>query len=329
MSEDRLATLDVTMAAEPAVSDLPTGERLPLPPFAAGPKSIQTSSPLGALLAAAPGNIDAFLTHLHRCMQTPTGIDTVLLFVGYTARLTANILDTTSRSAIESSVHKLIALAFSLPPNTTFLLASAPRAAPLAAIAIKLASRLRALSALLSESRTFLRSWALLGIYLWGKGLLAPLAQSRKSSTEEDGVTSETIAAEKFDKTIAVTQFTAIAMFQVLENAYFLSSKGVFGLSPAQQSKAAKWSVRSWMVFVGLELGRLLVERHRKQDGNIQSAEHQAWKETWRRTVIRNLAWAPLTVHWSFNGYLSDTAVSALGSVPGIIGIRQLWKDTA
>ncbi|KAH6664377.1 hypothetical protein F5X68DRAFT_217791 [Plectosphaerella plurivora] len=324
------------MADEPAVSALPTAEPLPVPPSSAEaapptPKSPKTpTNPIHLALAAAPGNIDAFLTHLHRCMQTPSGIDTVLLLVGYSARLSANILDAASRSAIESSVHRLIALAFSLPPNTTFLLASAPRAAPLAAIAIKLATRLRALSALLSESRTFLRSWALLGVYLWGKGLLLPLLSARKSAGEkDDAMTAEKTAAEKLDRTIAFAQFSSIAVFQALENAYFLSSKGVFGLSPAQQGKAARWSVRSWMVFVGLELGRLIIERHRKQGEDVQSAEHKAWKETWRRTLIRNLAWAPLTVHWSFNGYLSDTAISALGTVPGIIGIRQLWKDTA
>ncbi|KAH7361391.1 hypothetical protein B0T11DRAFT_278861 [Plectosphaerella cucumerina] len=325
------------MGDEPAISALPTAESLPVastssaaPDAAPAPKSSQPPSvPISLLLAAVPGNIDAFITHLHRCMQTPSGIDTVLLLVGYTARLSANILDAASRSAIESSVHKLIALAFSLPPNTTFLLASAPRAAPLAAIAIKLATRLRALSALLSESRTFLRSWALLGVYLWGKGLLFQPSSRSKTAEKDDATTAEDTAAEKLDRTIALAQFTSIALFQVLENAYFLSSKGVFGLSPAQQGKAARWSVRSWMVFVGLELGRLVVEHHRKRGEDLQSAEHKAWKQTWRRTLVRNLAWAPLTVHWSFNGYLSDTAISALGTVPGIIGIRQLWQDTA
>lgn len=314
------------MADKTPVADLPTGDPIPTP-SAPGPKAPRI--PLSTILAAAPGNIDAFLTHLHRCMQTPSGIDTVLLLVGYSARLSANVLDMASRAALESSAHKLIALAFSLPPNTTFLLSAAPRAAPLAAVAIKLAARLRALSALLSESRTFLRSWALLSFYLWGKSLVPLLRRPAPSPADEKNQSKS--AAESLDRTIVLSQFVSITIFQVLENAWFLSSKGVLGLSPAQQGAAAKASTRCWMTFVGLEIGRLLVEYHRKTTGgeDVQSAEHRAWKDGWRRSLVKNLAWAPVTIHYSFDGSLSDTALAALGFIPGVIGIRQLWKDTA
>ncbi|KAM0284956.1 hypothetical protein ACHAQH_001643 [Verticillium albo-atrum] len=313
-----------------AIADLPTGEPIvPPPPTQAPPKV-----PLSTILAATPSNIDAFIAHLHRCMQTPSGIDTVLLFVGYTARLSSNLLDAASRSALHRSAHKLITLAFSLPESTTLLLSAAPQASPFATLALRLATRLRALSLLLSESRVFLRSWALLGVYFAGRRLVLSLFEKKKQQQQQN-VDEKTGAmpdssAETLDKTIAWAQFVAIALFQSLENAYFLSGKGVLGLTPAQQVKAARWSTRSWSAYVGLEIGRLLVERQRRKGGDVTSAEHKEWKAAWQRSFVRNVAWAPLTVHWSTaDGILNDTVVWAIGCVPGIVQMRQLWKETA
>lgn len=312
------------MAEKTAVANLPTGDPLPVPsPPTAKPPKI----PLSTILAAVPGNLDAFIIHLHKCMQTPSGIDNVLHVVGYCARLSANILDTASHAVLENSAHKLISLAFSLPPNTTFLLSSAPAAAPFASLAIKLATRLRALSTLLSDSRTFLRSWGLLGMYLAARSFIPGLLRKKSSSDEKK---PEQTAAESLDKTIVLAQLISISAFQALENAWFLSSKGVFGLTPQQQGIAAKASTRFWMTYVGLEIGRLLVEYHRKTTGgDVESAEHKAWKEGWRRNLAKNVCWAPVTVNYSFDGGLSDTTLAVLGLIPGLISIRQLWKDTA
>ncbi|KLU89109.1 hypothetical protein MAPG_08085 [Magnaporthiopsis poae ATCC 64411] len=62
------------MASKTEISSLPTGEPVPAstPPVPA-PKG--SPVPITALLAAAPANLDAFLAHLHRCLQTPSGVD--------------------------------------------------------------------------------------------------------------------------------------------------------------------------------------------------------------------------------------------------------------
>ncbi|KAF3353423.1 hypothetical protein VdG1_08090 [Verticillium dahliae VDG1] len=290
-----------------AITDLPSGEPIAPPTPAPAPPKL----PLSAILAATPSNIDAFIAHLHRCMQTPSGIDTVLLFIGYTARLSSNLLDAASRSALHRSAHKLITLAFSLPESTTLLLSAAPQASP---------------------SRVFLRSWGLLGIYFAGRRLVLPLLEKKtkpQAVDEKTGAKPDT-SAETLDKTIAWAQFITLVLFQSLENAYFLSGKGVFGLTPAQQVKAARWSTRSWSAYVGLEIGRLLIERQRRKTGDATSAEHKEWKAAWQRSFVRNVAWAPLTVHWSTaDGFLNDTVVWAIGCVPGVVQMRQLWKDTA
>ncbi|KAL2753307.1 hypothetical protein ACRALDRAFT_1065377 [Sodiomyces alcalophilus JCM 7366] len=342
---------------EPVIADLPTGEAVPSgepepaqsqqpPPPAQPPQQPQppsqsqpqpakkqpsASSSLAARLAAGPSNMDAFLTRLSRCMSTPAGIDAILMFVGYSSRLAAELLDAAGRSAIHATAHRLITLAFSLPPRTAILLSSAPaaRANPLASLALTLATRLRALAALLSEGRVFMRSWALLSMYLWGRRLVLSLV--RPAVSEKGAENKKT--GQALDNTIACTQFVSLLIFQSLENVYFLGSKGVLPVTPAQQGKALRWSTRAWAVYVGVELGRLFIERRRKNSedaADVSSEEHKAWRQGWQRSVVRNLAWAPLTVHWSLEkGFLNDLTTWSIAYIPAVIAGRNVWRENA
>jgi len=58
-------------------------------------------------------------------------------------------------------------------------------------------------------------------------------------------------------KSLAWAQVTSIGIYQALENGAFLSAKGVMGWDAKTQAKAWLWGSRAWMVYVGLELGRL------------------------------------------------------------------------
>ncbi|KAI6282835.1 hypothetical protein MCOR14_010488, partial [Pyricularia oryzae] len=61
------------MTSSAEITSLPTGEPVP---SSTPPANVKKAAvPLSASLAAAPANVDAFLSHLHRCLQTPTGID--------------------------------------------------------------------------------------------------------------------------------------------------------------------------------------------------------------------------------------------------------------
>ncbi|CRK09975.1 hypothetical protein BN1723_009111 [Verticillium longisporum] len=148
----------------------------------------------------------------------------------------------------------------------------------------------------------------------------APRHEAARPAVDEKTGAKPDTSAETLDKTIAWAQFITLVLFQSLENAYFLSGKGVFGLTPAQQAKAARWSTRSWSAYVGLEIGRLLIERQRRKTGDVTSAEHKEWKAAWQRSFVRNVAWAPLTVHWSTaDGFLNDTVVWAIGFAPATV----------
>ncbi|KAK2030998.1 peroxin 11C [Colletotrichum zoysiae] len=330
----------------PAVSDLPSGDPVPAPVAppvpAGGPR--QRKHPLGhALLAAlSPRTVDDFVAHLSRCFQTPSGIDTVLLFLCYTSRFAASALDALSASALRRSARRLVALALALPPDATILLSKAPPTAAAASLGIRVAARLRALAGLLSEARTIMRLWSLLPLYLWLRRLMTTPARPPAGDTEEEkGAAAAAAAAQDpsaaaLDRAISWLQVTACLLLQSLETSSYLASKGVLPLTPAQQGKAARWSVRFWSVFVGSELGRLAVEALRRRSAvsggrdDVASSEYREWSAAWTRTLARQLSWFPLTVHWSMDkGFVPEMGIGLLGSIPGIVQMRQLWKETA
>lgn len=155
-------------------------------------------------------------------------------------------------------------------------------------------------------------------MYSWAKRLLSQsFAKKNKSSSEKTTEKEPTT----LDTTIAYSQLITCIVFQALENGAYLSSKGVMGWSPATQGWANKWSARLWGVYVGMELGRLAAE--------AVGGENKV-TPAWRSAVVRQLAWAPLTVHWgSDKGVVSDWMVGALASIPGVLQMRELWAATA
>ncbi|KAJ0161094.1 hypothetical protein CTA2_6790, partial [Colletotrichum tanaceti] len=286
------------------------------------------------LAALSPRNVDAFVAHLSRCFQTPSGTDAVLLFVCYTSRFAASVLDSLGASALRRSARKLVALAFALPPDTTLILSKAPSgsSAAAASLGIRVAGHLRALAALLSEARTITRLWSLLPLYLWLRRLMTTPARPAADADEK----TQDPSAAALDRAISWLQVTACLLLQSLESSSYLASRGVLPMTPAQRGTAARWSVRFWSVFVGSELGRLAVEALRRRSAvasgrqDVASAEYREWSDTWTRTLARQMSWFPLTVHWSMDkGFLPEMGIGLLGSIPGIVQMRQVWKETA
>lgn len=325
------------MSGEPqpstgVIADLPSGEPIPSPGHLPSPKP--APFPLRALLAATPSNVDAFLAHLNRCLSTPSGIDTTLLFVCYTSRVASSALTALSRSALRRSAREWVALVAALPPRTTVLFDASSTSLPstaAAAAALTLANRLRALSGLVSEARTIMRLWALLGMYFWARGLVQKTRQALRARESagvggDEKITPRDERQTVVDAAIAYTQLVACIVFQTLENGAFLSSKGVLGWSPQTQARAGKWSARFLAVHIGVELGRLAAESFGVVPTKIASGS----LDTWRKQVIRNMAWMPLTVHWgSEKGFVSDWLIGLIACIPGTIQMGQLWRETA
>ena len=159
-------------------------------------------------------------------------------------------------------------------------------------------------------------------------------------------------------KAITWGQVVACAIYQSLENGAYLAGKGVLGWKKEKVAKAWIWSGRAWCAYVALELARLGYEwrelrgqdvgRRRRKDlgleksqlaekGELQlrmdKVEDERVKERWGkwyREVGVNMAYAPMTVHYSLEqGILSESMIGALGAVVGSLTIGQAWKETA
>ncbi|CAK7262677.1 hypothetical protein SEPCBS119000_000101 [Sporothrix epigloea] len=325
---------------------------------------MSTSSPAvrakGAVSAALdPAVLDAFLVHLNKCMQTPAGIDAVLAASCYGARLASAILHTAGgRALFHEPARKLAAVLLALPTRAGALVilsssgvktqtrtatTTAAAKAAAGASALALAGRLRALGALLAEARLMLRLWGLLSMYVWARQLLGQLlarrqtAASRKAAIaanateEKEGeVTSSTPApippTSTAETLVGWTQLLSCIAYQVTENMAYLASKGVLGASPAQQGKLYRWSSRSFSVFIAAELGRLAVQfTHQTTD----TPEKKTQAVELHKDMARYASLAPMTAHWGMEkGFLSDTALAVLGSIPAAIQMHRIWKET-
>jgi len=137
-------------------------------------------------------------------------------------------------------------------------------------------------------------------------------------------------------KRIEAAQVVVNVAYQYLENGAYLSSKGVLGWSKEQQGRAWVWSSRYWMMHVGLDFWRLGREwrlrrnkgKGKVADNGVTNVGEEEWKARWRREMVVNMAYVPLTIHWSLEeGLVNDFWVGLLGSIAGITGSRELWKQ--
>ena len=319
---------DVTMATqesnEKTVASLPSGEPIDSANAPATPPPRKPSA-----VAVTATSVDAFLSRLHRCATSRGGADAVLFFLTYATRLSAGLLEAGSRAALRSSANKLVAVALQLPPQAavTFTSENIIGASPVIGVALNLAARLNNASALLSDVRTFGRLWGLLGLYFAAKKLLVSLKSKPAGEKSADAK-----AESRFDAILSVLQIASLISFQAAENIVYLSSKKILGFSPQTQGRLAKISVRSWALYIGMELGRLTIERQRRvaASGGRLTAKDQEWSRKWKTDFFRNLAWSPITLHYSVEkGFLSDLALSALAFHPAQSQMRELWAANA
>ncbi|KAI1927973.1 hypothetical protein LOZ65_002186 [Ophidiomyces ophidiicola] len=189
---------------------------------------------------------------------------------------------------------------------------------------------LLALAALMSETRTALRLLGLIPLWEWGSATV--------KSPPADGVL----------RGVAFAQVFVNIVYQFMENVAFLASKGVIPQRIIQRwggiGKWYIWSTRAWLGHVVLELVRLWRERslaQRKQaaqagtavgvlDAKEQSVEASR-RRAWKKSLINNLAWFPLCVHWSLeNGAgVPDGIIGVLSMAATAWKISDLWKATS
>ncbi|KAH8801705.1 hypothetical protein F5884DRAFT_524901 [Xylogone sp. PMI_703] len=304
------------MAETPEVPTPDTNAEEPgVPPSPALPK-IPSTETLQSWLPLYLQKTDRAIDKLSRILATSAGTDKVLLTICYTSLLSSSVLKSLSVRQVHRAVRQLIEKAISLPPNTTVLIDTA--SIPPSRLYIA-SERLKALSGVISDFRIFVRLWGLIGVWKWGKSVWNDPPKDR------------------LVRVIAFSQVLSILIYQYLENGAYLATKRVLKWSKQKETKAWLWSCRFWMAYVGLDFIRLFREyalKKRRESGtekNEAVAEQDAeWAATWRRELVVNMAWAPLTLHWSLEtGLVNDFWVGFFGSVAGVVGITRLWKTTS
>jgi len=292
-----------------APPDTSPDKAVPLPlPSVPTPPPRPSLSTLRAWLPLYAKRTDRLIAHLNRILSTPRGIDTLLLTIGYSSLLSSKLLASISLHQLRHRVARLISAISTLPKDATVVIDASSVPAPRL---LRLAQSLKALSALISDFRNFMRLWGLLSIWRWGRGLI------------------DSPPADVTQKRIAWAQVAVNVAYQYLENGAYLASKGVLGWDKRKQSWAWAWSSRFWAAHVGLDIYRLLYElslmREKSEKGEPEQVEAR-----WKREMATNLAWAPLTLHWSTEtGLVGEFWVGFLGSIAGVIRLSQVWKSTS
>ncbi|KAH8923133.1 hypothetical protein BT69DRAFT_1242432 [Atractiella rhizophila] len=201
----------------------------------------------------------------------------------------------------------------------------------------------------ISQARMLYRIWGVLPILTWLQALEKPGYKP----------------TSKLNHWIERAQGYSMLAYYPLEHTYFLGSKGLISLTPAQQGRAGIWSVRFWALYVFLQFAhlyedlRLLKLRKRAVDAldsPALSADEREGKEylevartekgdkrkkiaaieqqergLWDDFIV-NVGYAPLTVHWSLESGLFQPGspwVAIFGTIAGLYSWKQAWAKAA
>ena len=260
---------------------------------------------------------DSMLDRLIRVMSTSAGRDKTLCTLQYLL-----IIVYTQLSRLQGLRYRRLLLSVSrklgavmLPGETVVATLSPPDDKLSHVIAGS-----KALSELISDFRCFTRVFVeTLDLYTWGK--------STWNNPPKDGLI----------KTAVWGQIWTITLYQWYENVAYLASKGVLRgerFNTKQQNKWWVWSSRYWMAYIALEAVRLARVWQLKptvtssDDSAATKAETQEAEALWKRQMTVNLAWAPVSYHYSLeSGALSNDWLGVLGLIAGATGFRNLWKQ--
>ncbi|KAH8702728.1 hypothetical protein GQ44DRAFT_831774 [Phaeosphaeriaceae sp. PMI808] len=274
--------------------------RTTLPPTTTKPKTsptpIRPKHPPNPLLKT-----DKPLLRLSSLLSTPSGTDAFLCTLSYTLTLLHALLTTYHTHHPTPTPTRKSSSAPPPPPPQRSLI---PRLLPAT----------KALASTISDYRIFARLWGVVGLYTWARAtLLAPAPVTVK---------------QRVQRALAWASISSCVGFQVLENGAYLASKGVLGWDVGRQNRAWVWSSRFWAVYVGVEMGRLGVEGWFWEEGGEEEKGERRW--VWWKDVVSNMAYAPMTLHWSVEeGLMSEMAVGACGIVAGGANLVDAWRKTA
>ena len=298
----------------------------------------KSPSSLPLSLHTALSRSDAFFTRLALLLSAPRSADVLLMTITYTLRLLSSLTSTLTTAHLNAAAvslmkHLSITAPTALLPGETLIATITP--SPDSRL-LRFQASASVMAKAMDEYRTFSRLWGLLGIWAWAKGSWREPPQ--------DWVL----------RWIRWMQVVCGVTFQGSENIAWLGSRGVVRLREGAARRWYLWSARAWMGHVGLEFVRLgreltLMRRRGKALGETSREEKREEAEElledqkevvlqqrrleeakWWRDLCVDAAWMPVTVHYSLeDGFLGPGAVAALGLIPSITALREMWKGSA
>ncbi|PGH23778.1 hypothetical protein AJ80_02208 [Polytolypa hystricis UAMH7299] len=269
----------------------------------------------GPKLGAALRRADITMGRLNKLISTSAGRETALATIDYGSRVLHHALASPALLAVLARLHH--SLRQKSPTSSTSPSATTPP--------------LLALSALISEARTTLRLFNLIPFWVWGSH------------------TAKSPPTDPILRGIAFGQVFVNVIFQTLENVGWLVNKKVLPARILDRfgglGKCFLWSVRAWLGHILLDFARLarewvLASRRAKEDSKGEKKEvvgeeeavkrKQALRE-WRKSLVGDLAWLPLCVHWSLEKGLAipERWIGMLGLLAGMWRLHDSWKATA
>ncbi|KAJ4352079.1 uncharacterized protein N0V89_007425 [Didymosphaeria variabile] len=334
-SDERPASTTIP-SSEPKPSHAPSEPSKKDPPTPTPPSVLQSARIyLFRYLALSTRRLDRFLVRLSSILESPASTDALLGTLGYTLEFLAALLSRllSLASTIADKADDVL-----LPGET--LITTLPTA-PSDKLMSQVATSSRALAAMIADFRIFVRMWGLAGLYMWARGLWhSPLAQ-------EAGL------KERVVRRITWTQIASLVLFQMLENGAYLASKGVLTSEAWSGEKGKRketacwiWSSRFWAAHVALEIVRVSLKYYEggedegrkeivcdgEKEGKLLIEQKKRERRVWWRDAVSNVAYMPMTLHWSVEeekGFLSDWGVGLLGAIAGGSLFIDAWKQTA
>ncbi|KAF2027486.1 hypothetical protein EK21DRAFT_71866 [Setomelanomma holmii] len=343
--------MDDTHPESTTIPSEPTSTAIPPPPPTDKPSTPPSRTTLAQKLrfiilrhlTNTAHSTDRTLLRLSNLLSTPSGIDVLLCTTSYTLTLVHALLSRLLERKLANIATAIAEKAdgILLPGETLIATLPAPASTKLIA---QIVGSSNALADTIADYRIFLRLWGVLGLYTWARG------------TWYDPLAPDAGSKEKILRSLTWSAIASCVGFQILENGAYLSSKGALtsaawtaDVGKARENKWWIWSSRFWAVYVGVELMRLGVVRFYSSEGTWvdgkgrddgekedKIAREERMKEEklenwlWWKDLASNVAYAPMTLHWSLEqGLLSDWGVGACGMVAGGSLLADAWRRTA
>ncbi|KAJ5783048.1 hypothetical protein N7457_004822 [Penicillium paradoxum] len=282
-------------------------------------KASSGSCPKRQLLAALT-TTDVTIRRLDLLLSSASGQERVLATVNYVASMLHHLTASAPWIALQARLGILARLRGRVPTKNVTPASSN--------------SKFAALCALASETRYTLRLFGLLPLWIWG-------ADTLKSPP-----------ADSILHALTILQVISNVGYQILENVGYLATKGIISKRWVDKyggsAKFDMWSCRGWLGHIFLQffvlwrqsvLRRKRVAAQRAAAGTVENKETKAEDNealrleirAWRKSLVNNVFWAPLCLHWSLEkGIGIPASLSGVMSFcAGAWSLHDSWAATA